>query len=454
MSTFKFEVDGMHCRSCELTIEEKLKKLPNVTGVDVDAAKGVARLHASGEPPSIETINDAIRADGYRARPVGAPKADDPTIGARPSFFQLLGLFALVWLLAGLASRLGLLNVNISLASTAGLGAVFMLGLVAASSSCVAVSGGLLLSSAASFNLNHPSLTPLSRMRPVFMFVVGRVASYALFGGLIGWVGAVIAPSSNVTGAITVAAAIYMLIVGLEMLHIAPSWLKAILPRMPKSLARRMMDAQGHTHPVAPFLLGAATFFIPCGFTQALQVYALTTGSFATSALMLMTFALGTAPALLALGWASGSLKGKAGSFFFRLSGALVVVMGLWNIQNGMTAMGYPLSLPRPSSAVSASAIRDPNVSVVNGVQVIRMRLSVNPAYAPSDAYTVKAGLPVRMEIEGIGTGCRGILQVPRARASVALTKALNVLEFTPKGAGDYSFSCAMGMFPGVIHAI
>jgi sulfite exporter TauE/SafE len=347
-----------------------------------------------------------------------------------------------------------LLNVNISLASTAGLGAVFMLGLVAASSSCVAVSGGLLLSSAASFNFNHPSNVPLARMRPVFMFVAGRIASYTLFGGLIGLVGAALAPSSTVTGAITVAAAIYMLIVGLEMLRIAPSWLRAILPRMPKSLARRMMDAQGHAHPVAPFLLGAATFFIPCGFTQALQVYALTTGSFATSALMLMMFALGTAPALLALGWASSALKGKAGSFFFRLSGALVVVMGLWNIQNGMTAMGYPLSLPRfaPSSASAQAA--DPNVRLVNGVQVIRMRLSVNPAYAPSDTYTVKAGVPVRMEIEGIGTGCRGILQVPRARAKVALTKPLNVLEFTPKSTGDYSFSCAMGMFPGVLHAI
>jgi plastocyanin domain-containing protein len=87
-------------------------------------------------------------------------------------------------------------------------------------------------------------------------------------------------------------------------------------------------------------------------------------------------------------------------------------------------------------------------------VQVIRMRLGVNPAYKPSDAYTVKAGMPVRMEIEGVGTGCRGELIVPKARARVALTQPLNVLEFTPKKPGDYAFSCAMGMFPGIMKAI
>ena len=133
----------------------------------------------------------------------------------------------------------------------------------------------------------------------------------------------------------------------------------------------------------------------------------------------------------------------------------MVVVLGLWNLQNGLTSMGYPLRLPKfaPPPA-AAQAAEDPNVRVVDGVQVIRMRLGVNPAYKPSDTYTVKAGMPVRMEIEGIGTGCRGVLTIPKARVSVPLNKSLNVLVFTPKKAGGYVFSCSMGMFPGLITAI
>ncbi|HTK59602.1 MAG TPA: sulfite exporter TauE/SafE family protein, partial [Candidatus Baltobacteraceae bacterium] len=170
--------------------------------------------------------------------------------------------------------------------------------------------------------------------------------------------------------------------------------------------------------------------------------------------LTLAAFALGTAPSLLALGWASTSLKGKTGEKFFRFAGALVVVLGLWNLQNGLTAMGYPLSLPKFSAPAVSAQVQDSNVRIVDGVQVIRMRLGVNPAYKPSDTFTIKAGMPVRMEIEGVGTGCRGVLTVPKARVSVALTKSLNILEFTPKKPGDYVFSCAMGMFPGIMKAI
>jgi len=87
-------------------------------------------------------------------------------------------------------------------------------------------------------------------------------------------------------------------------------------------------------------------------------------------------------------------------------------------------------------------------------VQVIRMRLGVNPAYHPSDSYIIKAGMPVRLEIAGIGTGCRGELIVPKARVRVALVRQLNILEFTPNRPGDYVFSCSMGMFPGIMRAI
>lgn len=454
MNSYKFAVDGMHCHSCELSIERRLKKLPGVVGVDVNAAKGRARLKYEGDQPSISSIDAAVSEDGYRARALDAPEL--PTsVPKRPGFLQLVGLFGLVWLIASFASSRGLLNVNLAQGSTAGFWAAFTVGLVAATSSCLAVAGGLLLSSAAAFNRRHPSATAFARMQPVFMFVGGRVLTYTLLGGLLGAIGAAVRPSASVTGAVTLLAAFYMLTVGLDMLGLAPSLLKSLMPRLPRAIANRAIDAQGNEHPVMPFLLGGATFFMPCGFTQALQIYALTTGSFVASALTLAAFSLGTVPALLALGWASNGLKGKAGSFFFRFSGALVVMMGLWNVQNGLTSFGYPLSMPKfPGAAASAAAyVPDPNVAVEDGVQVIRMKLASNPSYLPSDTYTVKAGMPVRMEIEGPGTGCRGILQVPKAHASVALTQAQNVLEFTPKQ-GDYVFSCSMGMFPGMLKSI
>lgn len=448
MESHRFAVDGMSCRSCELTIERKLKGVPGIIRVDADAPRGEVHLSCDGHAPSLDVLNAALGGETYVLRGCETPSSSKP-----PTTGQIIGAFASVFLVGWLASKFGLLKMNFAVDGAGGFWAVFMIGLLAAASSCIAVSGGLLLSSAANYNKRYGSMDGVSRMTPVFMFVAGRVLSYAFFGGLIASFGKLLSPSPFFTGGIVVLAAAYMLIMGLDMLKLAPAWLKAVQPRMPKAIARRVVDAEGREHPAMPFTLGALTFFIPCGFTQALQIYALTVGSFAQGGMILAAFALGTAPSLLALGWASTSLKGKTGERFFRFAGALVVVLGLWNLQNGMTAMGFPLALPG-GRAASALAIEDPNVRVVDGVQVIRMRLGVNPAYKPSDVYTIKAGMPVRMEIEGVGTGCRGELVVPKARAKVALVKQLNVLEFTPKKPGDYVFSCSMGMFPGMMRAI
>lgn len=431
-------IDGMTCHSCEMLIERAWNKVDGVKNVEVRAASGKARITCEGEAPSIERLQRALGEGKYIVSRYGTGQK------TKPSLLQILGLFALVFLLGGLFSKLGLLNTDFAVGSGMSFGSIFVIGLVAASSSCIAIAGGLLLSSAAKFNERYGSSGPAARMRPVALFVAGRIAGYALMGGLLGVVGQALSPSPLVTALITLAAAVYMIVMGLDMLQIAPAWLKNLTPRMPKSLSRRVMDAEGKEHPLAPFALGAATFFLPCGFTQALQLYALTTGSFAAGALALLAFALGTAPALLALGWASSSLKGKAGRFFFRFSGALVVVLGLWNIQNGLAIAGYQISFPRSVPVAGDSIVFDGTTQV--------MKMSVDGGYQPNQ-FTIKAGLPTRWEIDGTnGGGCASVIQSPALGIKpTLLQKGPNIIAFTAPQPGTYSFSCSMGMYRGQI---
>ena len=44
-------------------------------------------------------------------------------------------------------------------------------------------------------------------------------------------------------------------------------------------------------HTLTPLLVGVVTFFLPCGFTQAMQIYAVSTGSFWLGGLSLAIFA-------------------------------------------------------------------------------------------------------------------------------------------------------------------
>lgn len=457
MNVFEIAVDGMHCRSCELTVERRLKKIPGVCAADVSVSRGVASVHCDGEIPTIKQIDEVVKKDGYSARPISEGARPNPGADLderRPSFWRLVGLFGLVLILGSVLTRLGLFKTGVTIGNDAGFWTAFFIGLVAASSSCIAVSGGLLLSAAAKFNERFGIATPMARMRPALMFVAGRAASYGLLGGTIGMIGKALSPSPFVTGLITLSAAAFMLIMGLDMLHLAPSWLKGLLPRMPKALSHRIMDAEGHPHPLAPALLGAATFFLPCGFTQALQLYALTTGSFLKGALVLSGFALGTAPALLALGWASSSLKGMAGRFFFRFAGALVIVLGLSNIQSGFTIMGYPLSVPRfsaPSQAASLMSV-DSGAIFDGTTQVVKM--DVDDGYSP-DTFTIRAGVPTRWEINGINVGgCISVLQSPQLGVRTRLSPGLNVIDFTAPQPGTYAFSCSMGMFRGQFNVV
>lgn len=422
---------------------ERARSLPKirpvVVRVDVNEEKLLVRI-ISSEQLSEEVVRCWIES----AACTDTNTSSSPMCclnAPRPSVSRLIGLIALALMIGIFLSKLGLFTASVALGSTVSIGAAFFLGLFAASSSCIAVSGGVLLS----------TVGVVRNMRTVWFFVIGRIMAYVVFGGLIGYIGSALLLSSSLLGFITIAAAVYMIVMGLDLLNLAPKKLKAVLPKIPASLSANRAGS--------PFFLGAATFFLPCGFTQALQLYALTTGSAVTSGLLLGAFALGTAPSLLALGWASSSLKGKAGTFFLQLSGVAVVILGFWNIQNGLIIAGYPLSFPSievsQASETESETASDPNVEIADGEQVIRMTLTArDPYYYPSDSFTLTAGMPVRLEIEGEGTGCRGIFQIPKLNVREELDEQVNVIAFTPNKAGTYTFSCSMGMFKGSLKVV
>ncbi|MFA6042829.1 MAG: sulfite exporter TauE/SafE family protein [Patescibacteria group bacterium] len=443
-------IAGMHCRSCELLVEREFKQLPGVQKVQVNADRGYARLTCDAAIlPSRTTLNSVIEKHGYKVaakqiQSEGLPETE------RPRFGQLLGIFALVFVIGFILSKTGLLRFNADVGNSTGLLAIFFLGLVAATSSCLAVSGGLMLSVVANFRERY-NLQGRARLIPTVSFVAGRIIGYAVLGGVIAGIGKVLSPSPLFTAVITIIAALYMFIMGLDMLRLAPSWLKAILPRMPKALGHRVMDSNKNVHWFSPFLLGALTFFLPCGFTQSLQLYVLTTGNVLTGALTMFAFALGTAPALLALGWVSHSLKGKAGQFFFRLAGAAVIVLGLYNFSNGLAIAGYPISFSRGSSpeTVVQGNVADPNV-IFDGTRQNVKTTFTDFGYSPS-TFTVKAGVPVHWEVDSAGKagGCRSSFLVPKLKISESVVNGVSIFDFTPDTPGTYAFSCGMGMYRG-----
>jgi sulfite exporter TauE/SafE len=316
----------------------------------------------------------------------------------------------------------------------------------------MAVSGGLLVGTVAKYNERIGNdETSAKRFAPTMLFVGGRLASYVILGGVIASVGKVLDPSPLAYGVIILIAAVVMIFLGLDMLHLLPHPLKRLMPRMPSSIGRRIMAAESSKHPLAPFFLGAATFFLPCGFTQALQIYALSVGSFVGGAMVLGAFALGTAPALLALGWASGAFRGGFKRFFFMFAGTAIILLGITNLVNGLSVIG--INIPAPSASLNNDSVAT-GINIIDGVQVVTMKAYTN-GYEPN-ILTLRAGMRTRWEIDAAAAaGCvRSLVSRPLGINQV-LTAGPNVIEFVaPKKPGTYPFSCSMGMYRGTFNVI
>lgn len=110
---------------------------------------------------------------------------------------------------------------------------------------------------------------------------------------------------------------------------------------MPGFIGNRAHNVKNINHTLTPFLIGAATFLLPCGFTQSVQIYTLTTGSFLTGALVMFSFVLGTMPVLSLLSFSSLTIHKKMQSgIFFKAAGLIVIFFGIFNLINIFVVAG------------------------------------------------------------------------------------------------------------------
>jgi uncharacterized protein len=428
------QVQGLHCRSCELTLEQALRQLPGVTDVDVSAADGVAQLRGT-KPIDRAAVARVVAAEGYGA---GVEAV------AHPKLLQLAVAFALSTLLLWLLSRVHILGFAPSAAAGLTLFGSFTIGIVAGMSSCLAVVGGFVL--ALSSRLSTQDRPPMQRLFPLLQFNVGRLVGYFLLGALVGLIGQSFSFGPLATAILTLAVAGLMLWIGLSLLGVPLTLPRSIVP---KSALRWIAGLSESDHPAAPTLLGALTFFLPCGFTQSVQLVALATGDPMQSGLLLFAFALGTLPSLLFVSLAA-TVQGRGVRQWFQLTaGALVVLLALLNVQSSLALLGVPL----PTSFSSMQLVMAPQ-AVPGGLQEVSMVVSPYGSYEP-DGFIVQAGSPVRWHIDGThAEGCTSNLVVPSLGIERQLEAGDNVIEFTPTAPGTIAFSCGMGMVRGSFKVI
>jgi copper chaperone len=69
-TTYVFQVDGMHCGSCALLIDDTLEDLPGVRSTQTTRKQGRSTVELDPNLTSSEDVVHAIGELGYRASPL------------------------------------------------------------------------------------------------------------------------------------------------------------------------------------------------------------------------------------------------------------------------------------------------------------------------------------------------------------------------------------------------
>ncbi len=327
MKKYTFNVSGTHCASCKIFIEDRLSEQDFVRSVAVDLKKEIVEIETSSEyaPEELaKLLTHQIKSNGYvlSVEKFLAEK-EDAGVFWKALPLGIIFLFLFFWL-----QKSGVLNLGIGGQTTPVTS--FIIGLIASVSSCLAIVGGLVLSLSVKISEDNVSDT-----KTFTLFHVGRVLSFALLGGVLGAVGGAIGINFTLSAILGILASVVMIALGLNLVGVFAKN-KIALPPGLFNFFRRIEHKT-----LTPLILGFATFFLPCGFTQSMQFSALSSGSFVSGLLIMFAFALGTLPMLMLLSFGSASFtRGNHAPLFFKAAGVVVIGLGLFALLSGLAGLG------------------------------------------------------------------------------------------------------------------
>ena len=441
---------GMTCRACEVRIARQLAKLGGVERVEVSAPHHRAILE-SARPLPYRSIERAVRLAGYE---IGFTPWLERDLRVWVTAGAGLGLVAALAILAQLTG-VTRLTAGAGDLATGGLVVALLLGLAAGVSTCMALVGGLVLALSASFQSASASpRTGLTALRPAAVFLSGRVVGYGIFGAGLGAIGASFTLPPLVTGGLMIVVAFVMTILGVRLTGISPR-IAGWSPTLPTGVSRALGVGGSRSGPYSDTraaLLGAGSFFLPCGFTQAVQVFALSTGSPVFGAALLATFALGTVPGLLALAGLPVLVPSGARPTLLRLVGVAVLGFAVVNVSGGLQLAGFTLGLPVLGGGSSAG-LAPSSTLTADGRQLLTTYQDAD-GYSPANV-AIYANVPTTWTIESSTvTSCAATMVIPAWNTGAQLKLGPNELQLPALPPGVIHYTCAMGMYSGTITVI
>lgn len=447
-----FHIDGMTCTGCETRIENVLKKLDGVHEVKGVYSNSKVYVTYDNSLVSLDTIKESIEKLDYKVideiENVNEKNNVNPQKEVKFGAGQFVGIAIIILALYMIIKNTIGFNFIPQVDQSMGYGILFVVG-VLTSLHCIAMCGGINLSVCMQWDSPREEAcsdrTKIASLKPGILYNLGRVISYTAIGGIVGALGSAVSFSGTTKGIVAILSGIFMVIMGLNMLNIFP-WLRKLNPRMPKFLTKGIHQNNKNR---GPLFVGLLNGLMPCGPLQAMQLYALGTGSFVAGALSMFLFSIGTVPLMFGFGALSSLMSNKFTHKMMRVSAILVVVLGVIMLNRGMALSGYGIDISSTTQPTASGIAK-----VHGNVQTVSIKLE-SGRYSP---IVVQKGVPVKWTITATKedlNGCNNRINVPEyGIENKQLVPGDNVIEFIPDKEGNFIYTCWMGMIRSNIKVV
>lgn len=330
----KIHIQWMHCASCEMLIKRSSEKINGVKVVNISSKQWTMDVDIPDEK-LIPLINQCISDAGYKVinenQVKSAPKID---------WKELLQSTIIVWVLAFVFYKLDIIQYVPSVGDKLSFGVALLMGLIASVSTCLAIVGSIVIWFSQYWD---KQIWTKHHIRTQLAFHIWRIGWFFILWWLLWLIGQVVAISLTGTTILTIIVGIVVLWMWLHLLNILPN-ITSLWFHLPKSWSEKTLTTK---NPIFAPLIGALTFFLPCGFTLSMQLIAVNTSNFRQWWLAMAIFALWTAPVLFAVWlWSSyikdlGSAKGNKFKLLHTIIWTLIVFFGIFMITNGRRMFGW-----------------------------------------------------------------------------------------------------------------
>jgi sulfite exporter TauE/SafE len=213
-------------------------------------------------------------------------------------------------------------------------GALLLSGLLGSLGHCLGMCGPLVVMAGLQFRTRGLAAFPHH-----LLYHGARIGVYAFLGVVVGGIGSLLGMGSRLShlaGITSLALGLGVILFGLSYL----GWLP--LSRMEGAgdwLSRAMSQALKQGGFFGVILLGALNGLLPCGLVYSALLVAASTGGPLPGAMGMLLFGAGTLPALFVVGLGAGILSVRIRQALTRVSGFLILVIGLQLVLRGMAAL-------------------------------------------------------------------------------------------------------------------